>query len=837
MSNANSTANESLNYPFLLLSHMVCTEQQIHRDTAQALQELASQTKMGEDTIAEMEKILTQDKQRLSVEEIASKIAPNQQQETLRQLLAMGYVDGFFSPLERELIEQVAQIWNGSIEELQQLLIEAERLNYNPSINENQEPSKLSVGALLLKGAESILSRALVTKLAELVPEPMGYRIQQLQREILLAGPEYSEAVQRCAAIASEDYKLAEAALKETRSALANLGKRIEETIEELQQNTLTNGDGITAKEIVKQLESSKEFITADIIKEIDRVRESLRAKQRALNYFSIAFIGKTKTGKSTLHAIITGGGWDAIGIGGQRTTRFNRVYEWKNIRIIDTPGIGAPGGKTDEEIVASVIEESDLICYVVTNDSIQETEFQFLKQLKQKAKPLIILLNVKNNLRDARRLEYFLNEPNTLLAMEGKSGLGGHIERIRRYAKQHYANDYFDIIPVMLLAAQMASEPEHQGYKDKLFKASQIQDFLDSIRESLVKHGVIRRSQTLLGSTVGAIEHPCYWITQQIQVYQQLIETLKNQRKRLHDQILAAGKDNLALLQQKIADIFQDLLNSLPEFAEENWNFNEDSLKRNWEHKLKAIKFDDRLQNVYNTTNQRFNQEVQEAIEEIGSELTLIAQLGGVDFRFYEDESPIYDQTFERIGGSFLRLSKTIITSFKPSVNKTVMMGAVFLNNLIGIFKSPEEKRRFAVQRVSKLLAPQIRERQQAIMEEAMVKFREYYRYASGSMDSYFEGLIQGLESLIPELETPKKKFDASVQTLNLAYAKRIVDWCLENYEPLTEQNIHKTITKVERNFGSRMTIETKFAIQSRMSTQQINQIIQEDVSIQRIQ
>ncbi|HBL13900.1 MAG TPA: GTPase, partial [Cyanobacteria bacterium UBA11162] len=89
----------------------------------------------------------------------------------------------------------------------------------------------------------------------------------------------------------------------------------------------------------------------------------------------------------------------------------------------------------------------------------------------------------------------------------------------------------------------------------------------------------------------------------------------------------------------------------------------------------------------------------------------------------------------------------------------------------------------------------------------------------------------------LIPELETPKKKFDASVQTLNLAYAKRIVDWCLENYEPLTEQNIHKTITKVERNFGSRMTIETKFAIQSRMSTQQINQILQEDVSIQRIQ
>jgi predicted GTPase len=62
-------------------------------------------------------------------------------------------------------------------------------------------------------------------------------------------------------------------------------------------------------------------------------------------------------------------------------------VYEWKNIRIIDTPGIGAPGGKTDEEIAQSVIEESDVICYVVTNDSIQESEFAFLKLLKEKAK------------------------------------------------------------------------------------------------------------------------------------------------------------------------------------------------------------------------------------------------------------------------------------------------------------------------------------------------------------------------------------------------------------------------------------------------------------------
>ena len=676
----------------------------------------------------------------------------------------------------------------------------------------------------------------MVTKLAEFAPESVGRRIQQLQREILLAGSEYSQAVQRCGVIATEDYQLAEAALKETGTALTNLANSIQLTLEQIQEKTHAQGEVITAKEVIKQLEHTKQALTAEIIKEIDMVRESLRAKQRALQHFSITFMGKTKAGKSTLHAIIAGGGWDAIGTGGQRTTRFNRVYEWKNIRIIDTPGIGAPGGKSDQEIVESAIAESDLICYVVTNDSIQETEFAFLQELKAKAKPLIILLNIKHNLRDSRRLEYFLKEPNKLFTMEGNSGIGGHIERIRRYAKQHYANDYFDIIPVMLLAAQMASEPEHQGEQEQLFQASRIQDFLDAIRESLIKHGTIRRSQTLLGSTVGVIEHPCQWLNQQIQVYQQLSATLKNQQQTLHHKILASGRDNLTSLQQQIAEIFQDLLNYLPEFAEDNWNFNEDNLKRNWQLKIRAIAFDERLQNAYHTTSIKFNQEVQEAINEIGNELKIIAQLGGQHFHFYEPESQLYNQDFERIGGSFLRLSQTLVTYFKPSVNKTVMMSAVFLNNLIGIFKSTEEKRRFGVQRVSKLLTPQIRERQQAIMEEAMINFRDYYRYAAGSMDNYFQGLIQGLEALTPQFEAPQKKLSATAHELNLAYAKRIVDWCLEKHEPLTEQNISKTLTKVQRDFGSRIDIETKFAVESKLSQLEINQIIQEEVCIHRI-
>jgi len=835
MSDSTTIASEQLDYPFLLVTHMVCADQQIHSEESKALRSLADQARIGQRSLDEMEKILAQDEHHLSVEDVVRRVSPGQQSEAMRQILALAYIDGFFSPLEREMVEQVSRIWQWSAGEIQRLIEEAEGFTANRSINNDNNQPELSVGARLLKGAESILSRSLVTKLAEIAPENVGRRIEQLQQEILLAGPEYDDAIRQCAAIASDDYKFAEVALKRARSALFYLGKNIQQAIEEIQHKTTSKGQATTAKEVAKQLENTRKALTAEIIKEIEGVRESLNAKQRALNHFSIAFMGKTKAGKSTLHAIITGGGWDAIGVGKQRTTRFNRVYEWKNIRIIDTPGIGAPGGKTDEEIAKSVIEESDVICYVVTNDSIQETEFGFLQVLKEKAKPLIILLNVKNNLRDSRRLEHFLKDPEKLFAMDGKSGLGGHIERIHRYAKQHYANDYFDVVPILLLAAQMSREPAHKDRKDKLFQASKIQNFLDSIRVSLVEHGVIRRSQTLLGSTVGAIEHPNQWVTQQAQVYQQFTDTLKNKRETIKKQIKAAAKDNREFLLQQIEGIFQDTLNAIPSFAEDHWNSNEIGLKLGWEQKLKAIRFEERLNNAYLETTQKFNKDVQEAIEEVGNEFKLIGKLGGGDFSFNEQDSNNF-RDLVRIGGSLLLITGTILTFFAPPIGMAIGIVAGIVSMITGTFKSKDEKRREAVQNISNSLNYQVSSQKQTTIQQAKGVFDDYSNSIDANINTYFEALIQGLEVIAEQLAIAKKKLDGTANYLNRAYAKRILDWSLEQHEPLTDETINKAIAKVKRDFGRSMSIETKSKFQLRKSQNDIKRVLQEDVSIQTI-
>ena len=606
MSYSSTVVQKQLDYGFLLLAHIVCADQQIHSEESKYLRELGDRANISQQTKDEMEKILAQDDHHLRVDYIAKRVSVEQQSEVMRQILAIAYVDGDFAFSERELINRIGKIWNWSEEE----------------INWHGEYAK--------KFASS--------------------RKAKIRREVLLTGEEYSQAVENCSKIAKEDYQYAELAFNKTEATLNTLIFSLKEVISKIENK---NSKATTAKEIAKQLKDSKQSLDTQIIKKLAKVKESHQAKQRALNQFSIAFMGRTKAGKSTLHSIITQDGWESIGVGKQRTTRFNRIYEWKNIRIIDTPGIGAAaeGGKKDEEIAASIIDEADVICYVVTNDSIQEAEFQFLKLLKEQAKPLITVLNIKYNLRDLRRLEHFLGNPDGLFVLEGKSGIGGHIERIRRYAKEHYANNYFDIVPVMLLAAQLSSETEHKENKDKLFKASKIQDFLDSIRESLIKYGTIRRSQTFLGSTVGAIKQPDKWITEQKQAYQKFSNDLKLKQEKISKDIEKAQQDSCEYLEQQIVATFQDVINSISAFAENHWEANEHELNRAWKQKIEDIELEKRIQLSNQEAVNKFDREIKELLEEVGKELQLISK---IDFESFSLNSHDFfdDQKLFKIGG-----------------------------------------------------------------------------------------------------------------------------------------------------------------------------------------
>lgn len=838
MSYSSKIASEQLNYGFLLLVHLICADQQIHSEEIKYLNELSDRANISQQTKYEMGKILAQDKHHLTLDCIAKQVTVGEQSEVMRQILAIAYADGYFAPSEKEMLDRLASIWNWSSIEIDRIVTEAENSSDQINRNNTEDRTKLSFAAKLFKNEQkSALSRAVIDMASRVAPETIGAKVERLEREILLSGPEYDEAIAHCSKIAREDYQYAEEAFKKTESTLKTLIFSLGEVILRIENK---NSKAKTAKEVAKQLEESRKSLDTHILKELDKVKESHQAKERALGYFTIAFMGRTKAGKSTLHSIITQEGWESIGVGKQRTTRFNRIYERKKIRIIDTPGIGAAEaeGEKDTEIAKSIVDEADVICYVVTNDSIQESEFKFLKLLKEKAKPLIVLLNLKYNLRDSRRLQHFLKNPDKLFTKDGKSGISGHIDRIRRYAKQHYTNDYFDIVPVMLLAAQLSCEAEHQKDKDKLYQASRIQDFLDSIRESLIKHGAIRRSQTFLGSTVGAIQQPDKWITEQKQAYQSFSNTLKSKQETIRDDIGKAQRDSCEYLEQQIKAIFQDVINAIPQFAESHWEANEHELNRAWKQRLNILRLEKRLQLSSEEAVEKFSKDIKESLEEIGKELELVCQLKINDFQFNSlDEFNwinLFEKNFLKIGGGIIGLVGAGLMFVAPPIGIAVGLFGAGLNLISNFFTSKTEKRRKAVDNISSLLRQQVMQQRKSIIQKSTNSLKKYCSDVSESLNNYFNELTDGLEDISNRLEKAQRSLDTTVNYLNCGYAKRIIDWSTEQYEPLTIANVKKVVAKVKREFGQSITIQTKTEIELKKSLEEIKQVIQEDISIE---
>ena len=98
-----------------------------------------------------MEKILAQDENYLSLQNVAYRVPPGQQNEAMRQILAIAYIDGFLAPLEQEIVEQGASIWNWSTGEIDRIIQEAQEFTAKRSSSNVDEQSNLSFAARFLK--------------------------------------------------------------------------------------------------------------------------------------------------------------------------------------------------------------------------------------------------------------------------------------------------------------------------------------------------------------------------------------------------------------------------------------------------------------------------------------------------------------------------------------------------------------------------------------------------------------------------------------------------------------------------------------------------------------
>ncbi|MEB3310387.1 MAG: GTPase domain-containing protein, partial [Snowella sp.] len=362
--------------------------------------------------------------------------------------------------------------------------------------------------------------------------------------------------------IALSDYQLIQEEIQSGVTTLKELNKTFKSQLTQIKENKSKAKNNKAKKLTLNQISEIYQRLIKAKADDLERLELTLEAKRRSVGNFTITIMGRTKAGKSTLFATLLGKYYEGIGKGQQRTTRQNKIYDIGNgIRLIDTPGIGAIGGEADEKEALKAVDESDLICYVVTIDGQQETEFKFLGKLKQQTKPLLILLNVQYNIEDERRLSIFFRKSEEMLT--GKD-IQDHKARITRYAREHYANDSITVLPVMLLAAQLSRQKSDPDLCKRLYEASQIQIFLDYIKNIIENYGKLLISQILLGEAAVSITPPLLAIQDEIKNCQVISNQLSDSKDKLKNRLKESKEDVQKQLEIKIKEIFQLLTNTV---------------------------------------------------------------------------------------------------------------------------------------------------------------------------------------------------------------------------------------------------------------------------------
>jgi small GTP-binding protein len=301
-------------------------------------------------------------------------------------------------------------------------------------------------------------------------------------------GP-YKAALERCNIVAFEEYENAARLLQDAERLLRALQGSLARIAGSASRGT------VSTKLAAEELDGFSRKLAQAVRDNTKNVRDSLDAKYRRLADFSITLFGRTMAGKSTIREAITGGDGRTIGKGAQRTTRDIRVYEWEGLRIVDTPGIAAYLGEQDRAVALSVVDESDVILFISSSDSIQEEEVEGLACLRAQNKPLIFVLNVKEDLTKAVRLKRFVSNPDRLFAEEK---IGGYVRRLDRIVREKLAMQSHTIVPIHAQAAFLANRLEFASSREALKRGSRLDDLLEVLKREVVTTGPIRRIQCI---------------------------------------------------------------------------------------------------------------------------------------------------------------------------------------------------------------------------------------------------------------------------------------------------------------------------------------------------
>lgn len=763
--------NDYKKIAYLLGCYMVIVDKEINQMEVDVLDNYLPLSKEDELYHQRMQ-IFSDDEERTKLKDLLDKLvmanySVAQKTEIVTLLARIAYGDDYMASSELELLIKVGKLL---------------KLDIGQIIEETQSESNKRITSSQLSSLKRF-----VGKMENTIYQNFANSDKKSVVDMMLGGLGYSASIAQITEDAEKD-------LARVTRIIDDLNSMLNEEYNHLA--TIKPSSKKVSKEVLK-IEEIIQGIRGSFNEIIDNSltsnREVLDKKRRNIRYFTIAFMGRTKAGKSTLHKVITQQETDDIGVGKLRTTRYNRSWYWNKLRIVDTPGIGAPGGEADTEIAKSIIDEADVVCYVVTSDSIQETEFDFFSTIKERNKPLYIILNVKSNLNQAIRLKRFIANPDDWRLGDGPQSIKGHIERIHDKLDGKYNMDAVRIIPIHLLAAQIALSGEQDSKTSKiLFEASNISEFTNSVKKEVQLSGSLKKSLSVIDGTSYQINTIWHKIYADLKSLKEGNEVLKKKQAKNY----TFFKNELTQVEQYLKTVFQgtrdDLHNRASAFA--SGHYDDEDAGKAWSKDM-----------VVKSINKRLEQQIQERFNDLNEKIKSELEEMIMDMRISLATNNI---------GSNVSGESVTNTRLAANVFVSVISAALFVWNPLGwsmavltvvgiigsfltsLFTSKSEKIRKATENLRKQLCDSIDSGIDKNLKQVLENTRKSINDTYKSIDSVLKAYTKNADDIITDMDRLVKQVQEKENAINSLVSLRILDFVGKN--PVKEISINEMSNQV---------------------------------------
>jgi tRNA U34 5-carboxymethylaminomethyl modifying GTPase MnmE/TrmE len=401
-----------------------------------------------------------------------------------------------------------------------------------------------------------------------------NYEVKTPQRKV--SQSEFKEALKNCSKTANSAYNLSIRYAKKIEIVIIQLNSDIEAVSHEILK--FKGSEQFQFTETLKQIQFDVKNISEDSLEDLVI---SLDKKRKHLKDFTVALFGRTKAGKSTLRETLTRGNGSTIGKGSQRTTRDVKEYSWQGLRLLDTPGIEAYQGNDDTNKANDIIDQSDIVLFLTSDDSVQPGEFQAMAQLQQINKYFAVILNVKHDIsNDLEDLQMFIDIPEMVF---DEDRLSQHKHHIKNHIQEYLHLDNVDIVPIHAQSGFLSTQAEYQEYSSHLWQLSKIEELYSLIAYQIYTNGQDLRLSTFADSLeyfIKSIDQKLAAAKSQLSVQLNFLEQKQREIEKIFAEIEKEGDRKI---KDKCDSLYDLIENQIGSFVDKYSDMDINGRQREW--------------------------------------------------------------------------------------------------------------------------------------------------------------------------------------------------------------------------------------------------------------